>query len=69
MIGNIPKRAVDRLVSLANEAGGHDNITVIVARFGKANPKLTNEIVNKFSWISVLWKFIRPVALIPFPTE
>lgn len=59
VIGNIPKRAVDRLVSLANEAGGHDNITVIVARFGKANPKLTNKVVNKFSWMSVFWKFIR----------
>ncbi len=31
-----PERAARRLIELANERGGHDNITVIVARFDEA---------------------------------
>jgi protein phosphatase len=33
--GNTPKRAVQRLISTANERGGFDNISVVVARFGE----------------------------------
>ncbi|MEA2434113.1 MAG: family protein phosphatase [Actinomycetota bacterium] len=32
-----PQRAADRLVELANEAGGEDNITVLILDFGEGN--------------------------------
>jgi protein phosphatase len=33
-----PERACTKLVALANEAGGRDNITVLIARFDAADP-------------------------------
>ncbi len=36
-----PATAAQRLVDLANERGGHDNITVVVARWGSAAPART----------------------------
>ncbi|MCF8080067.1 MAG: protein phosphatase 2C domain-containing protein [Desulfobacterales bacterium] len=35
---DLPERAVDSLVAMANDRGGDDNITVIVARIGVLNP-------------------------------
>jgi serine/threonine protein phosphatase PrpC len=38
-----PERAARRLIDLANERGGHDNITVIVARFEQAEEANASE--------------------------
>lgn len=35
--GNSPRRAAERLIALANRNGGHDNISVILARMGGAS--------------------------------
>ncbi len=34
-----PQKAADRLVELANENGGQDNVTVIVVHFGAGSPR------------------------------
>jgi protein phosphatase len=39
-----PEAACPRLVSLANERGGQDNITAIVARFSASPPRVANAI-------------------------
>jgi protein phosphatase len=45
-----PQQAADALVNAANDAGGHDNITVIVVDIHKVNPQAVPRQRRRFLW-------------------